>query len=70
MLQPMAKNDPYWTTARFPGVCAKTGEPIRKGERIFYYPKDRKTLKGEAAEQAARDFAAACFDEAAYGGGW
>jgi hypothetical protein len=62
--------DPYWTTAKFPGVCAKTGEPIKVGERIFYYPRTRKVFAGEAAEAAARDFEACRFDEAQAGGGW
>lgn len=63
--------DPYWMTAKFPGKCAKTGEPFKCGERVFYYPRERKAYAGKAAEQAAADFAACAQDEAfANGGGW
>jgi hypothetical protein len=59
----MKNRDPYWTTARFPGKCAKTGAPFLRGASIFYFPATREAYFGEAAEQAARDFAAACADE-------
>lgn len=48
--------DPYWCTARFAGVCAKTGHPFKKGDRIFYYPNGRQAFAGAAAEEAAADF--------------
>ena len=31
--------DPREITARFDGICAETGAPIRRGERCIYYPK-------------------------------
>lgn len=43
-------------TARFPGVCAKTKAPIKKGDRVFYYPSTRSMFAGEAAKEAERDF--------------
>jgi hypothetical protein len=57
--------DPYWTTAKYDGK-AQDGTPVKRGDRIFYYPNDRTMLVGERAEQAARDFAAARFDESGY----
>ena len=36
------KNDPYMTVARFASVCPETGKPIAKGDRIAYYPRERK----------------------------
>jgi hypothetical protein len=48
--------DPYWTNAKFDGICAKTGEPFKKGDRIFYYPNGRQCFAGQAAEDAAQDF--------------
>lgn len=36
------KNDPYFTKARFDSVCPETGKPIKKGDEIAYYPRDRK----------------------------
>lgn len=54
--------DPYWTTARYAGT-APDGAPIRKGDRIFYYPNTRTALIGELAEQAAREFATYAADE-------
>lgn len=57
--------DPYWTTARFDGIDAK-GNPIRKGDAIFYYPRTRSAYVGAAADEASRDFDAAAFDEAMF----
>jgi len=65
----MAMNDPYWTTARFNSTDAN-GQPVRKGDRIFYYPRTRTVLSGAAAEQASRDFESARFDEAMTTGEW
>lgn len=58
--------DPYWLTARFTGTCAgrTCDHPIRKGDRIFYYPNGRKAYVGPCAEAAAADFDSAAFDEA------
>lgn len=61
------KNDPYWTTAKFDSLDAK-GNPVKRGTRIFYYPKGRKVYQGADAEQASRDFQAAAQDEAFYCG--
>ena len=66
----MKNFDPYWTVARFPSTCAKTGAQIRKGERIYYYPRTRTVLVGDAAEQAARELEAAKADEEAYNAAW
>jgi len=33
--------DPYWTTARFQSSCRHCGRTIKKGEDIFYYPKQK-----------------------------
>jgi hypothetical protein len=54
--------DPRWITAKYAGTD-KDGVPFRKGERVFYYPVSRTILTGDKAEQAARDFEAAKFDE-------
>jgi len=66
--------DPYWLTAKYPGVCAKTGQPFKKGDRVFYYPKTRPIYAGAAAEAASADFQSAAADEdtysAGYGGGY
>ena len=61
--------DPYWMNAKFAGTCAKTGEAFKKGERVFYYPRERKCYAGAAGEAAARDFEACAQDEAVYSGG-
>lgn len=34
--------DPCFITAKYDGVCAETGKPIKKGERCAYYPKGNK----------------------------
>ena len=67
--------DPYWTTARFASRCQRTssatpgstcGAPIRKGDRIFYYPASRSVLCEACGADAAADFDAHAFDEAVY----
>ena len=59
--------DPYWTIARY-NSKDRQGNPVSKGTKIFYYPACRTVLQGEAAEQAAGEFAATCFDEENYQG--
>ncbi len=61
-IRPNASGDPYWMTARFPGKDSK-GRPVRKGDKVFYYPRTRTMLTGEEAERASREFDAAVFDE-------
>jgi hypothetical protein len=65
---PRYSRDPYWTTARFSGKDAH-GRPVKKGDRIFYYPATRTILTGEEADQASREFSAAIADEAMMSGG-
>lgn len=55
--------DPYWTTARFNSTDAN-GKQVRKGDRIFYYPRTKTVLTGEAAETASAQFQSAAADEA------
>ena len=59
------QSDPYWTVARFDGIDTK-GNPIRKGDAIFYYPRTHSVYAGAAATEASRDFDAAAFDEAGF----
>ncbi len=57
--------DPYWLTSRFSGPSANNdGAPIRKGDRIFYYPRERKAFVGAEAEAASADFQSHAQDEA------
>lgn len=57
--------DPRWINSKFDGND-RNGTPYKKGERVFYYPLTRVILAGAAAEQAARDFAAAVADEGGF----
>ncbi len=62
--------DPYWMTARFAGPSNnRDGSPIKKGDRIFYYPLGRQSFVGAEAEAAAADFQACADDEAMMTGG-
>ena len=60
-------NDPRWINARYAGKDLH-GTPFTPGTRVLWYPKSKKILAGEVAEQAWRDFEAAKFDEAVYRG--
>ena len=66
------KQDPRWIEARFSSTCPKCGRGIREGDRIFYYPSDKKAYcdGDDCGSQMSRDFSAACFDEAQYNGGF
>ena len=35
------QGDPYWMTARYPGICAGCNEPFPKGAEVFRF-KSRK----------------------------
>lgn len=59
------RDDPRWITAKYAGKAAD-GTQFRKGDRVFYYPKSKTILVGEKADQASRDFAAACSDECSW----
>ena len=63
--------DPYWLNARFESTC-KCGHRIKRGERIFYYPRTRTALcTGAACGQAAEaDFLSHAQDEAMMTGNW
>ena len=56
-------NDPYWTTAKFDSTDGE-GNPVKRGTRIFYFPKTRTVYQGAKAEEESRRFDAAAFDEA------
>ena len=57
-----AYGDPYWMTAKYPGK-AKDGTPIKKGDKVFYYPRTKTMLVGPEAEKASREFGAMSFDD-------
>ncbi len=60
-------------TAKYPGKCARTGEPIRKGETIIKRPEGwSKLTSADTArvDQQRRDIASDDFDQAQYSGRW
>ena len=63
-----ANNDPYWLKARFPSRCTTAGcsAEIHKGDRIFYYPKEKRALCPACGETASLAFEAAKADEEFY----
>ncbi|MDG2124886.1 MAG: hypothetical protein P8J87_14380 [Verrucomicrobiales bacterium] len=57
--------DPYWLTARFNGKCHSCDQAIRKGDRAYYYPRERR-LYGDpcgCGQEHAADFEAHAADE-------
>ena len=60
-------NDPYWTTAKFNSIDID-GNPVKKGDPIFYYPRTKVVMTGEKAECASAEFEANAMDEALYNG--
>jgi hypothetical protein len=55
--------DPHWTTARFTSTCCSCGGSIKKGEKIFYYPKGKHVYCHDCGRAAYEDFRAAAEDE-------
>ena len=57
--------DPYWTKARFNSKCSGCGHRIKKGERIFYYPRTKDVFcdSGKCGQAESRSFEAAAQDE-------
>lgn len=49
----MKNQSPYFTTARFNSICSETGQQIRKGDRIAYFPNEKRAFheNSKAAEQ-------------------
>ena len=60
------KGDPYWTTARRPDSCGDCRDPIKPGDRMFYYPSTRRAYcaKDGCGGKASRDFHAHAADDA------
>jgi DNA repair protein RadC len=56
--------DPYWLRAKFSGSCSRCKKEIKRGDRIFYYPKTKDvfcdgapcgTAESSSFEAAAQD---------------
>ena len=60
--------DPYWTTARFNSKCSGCGRGIKKGERIFYFPRTKDVFcdSDRCGRRESRSFEAAAQDEFNY----
>lgn len=60
--------DPYWLRAKFPGSCSRCKKEIKRGDRIFYYPKTKDVFcDGDPCGAAeSRSFEAAAQDEFYY----
>lgn len=60
------KNDPFWMTSKYGGNCRKCSEAIKKGEEIWYYPKDKLAYCEKCGKEAEKDFLSAVEDEEFY----
>lgn len=62
--------DPHWTTAKFDSVCSKVGcgKKIKKGAKIFYYPRTKSVYCEEHGKIAEKDFRSKVEEEDYYGG--
>jgi len=63
--------DPYWLTAKFPSSCSRCKKEIKKGDKIFYYPrtKDVFCAAGSCGDAESASFEAAAQDEYFYNRG-
>lgn len=60
-----AYGDPFWMIAKYPGK-AEDGTPVKRGDRVFYYPRAKVMLVGPKAEAAAREVRSLIDDENFY----
>ena len=54
--------DPRWITAKYAGMD-RNGMSFSKGQRVFYYPRTKTILTGDAAIEASLEFDAMMADE-------
>ena len=59
------QDDPRWITAKFAGKD-KDGNPFKKGDRVFYFPRTKAIYTGAKAERESAAFNAAKQDEDNY----
>ena len=52
MTKKHTNRDPYWTTAKFNSTCA-CGKAVKQGDRIFYYPSQKKAVCETCGEEGA-----------------
>jgi hypothetical protein len=59
------RGDPYWLTAKWAGTCVRCGAHIKRGDKAYYYPRDRALYcaSDSCGEKASREFAAYKQDE-------
>ena len=57
--------DPYWIKAKYPGK-AMDGTPVKKGDRVLYWPRTRSMMVGPKADRAWREFESQVEDEDFY----
>jgi ribosomal protein L44E len=50
------RGDPYWLNARFDSFCKKCNKKIKKGSKIFYYPRSKSAYCEECGKHAEKDF--------------
>lgn len=60
------KNDPFWMNSKYGGYCRACSEQIKKGDRMWYYPKDKVAYCEKCGKDAEAKFLAAVEDEEFY----
>jgi hypothetical protein len=62
------RNDPRWIEARFQSKCGKCGDAVLKGDKVYYYPLEKKVFckKDDCSGSCERDFSSCAFDEMVY----
>ncbi len=58
--------DPYWTVARFNSNCRECKTQLKKGDDIFYRPRERKAYCKKCGTDQDNEFQGHVFDEEVY----
>lgn len=61
--------DPRWITVKYGGTCGACSARVKKGDRAFYYPREKAMYCEKCGEGEYAQFIDACQDEAMYNRG-
>jgi recombinational DNA repair protein (RecF pathway) len=62
------KDDPRRITAKFKSHCSGCGEPVNKGETLYYWPRTKNALCEKCGEPEYASFKESAMDEDFYSG--
>jgi len=62
--------DPYWLNSKYGGICGNCNKEIKKGDRIYYYPRTKTPFCEKCGKAEERSFISIAQDEQTYMSGY